>query len=45
MNNENDKQTDAKKDKPNEQMGLSVSGHLLIRDKDTGEELVKKRDN
>jgi len=35
-----------KKDsKPNEQMGLSVSGHLLIRDKETGQELVKKRDN
>ena len=39
-NNQQQKQTD----KPDEELGLSVSGHLLIRDKETGQELVKKRD-
>jgi putative hemolysin len=32
------------KDKPDDKAGLSVSGHLVIRDKETGQELVKKRD-
>lgn len=40
----NNEQQPKKEDKPNEQLGLSVSGHLLIRDKDTGQEIVKKRD-
>lgn len=30
-------------EQPNENMGLNVSGHILIRDKDTGEEIVNKR--
>lgn len=30
-------------EKPNENMGLNVSGHILIRDKDTGEEIINKR--
>jgi len=29
--------------KPNDHAGLSMSGHILIRDKDTGEELINKR--
>lgn len=29
--------------KPDDNMGLNVSGHILIRDKDTGQELVNKR--
>lgn len=29
--------------KPDDNMGINVSGHILIRDKDTGEELVNKR--
>ena len=29
--------------KPDENMGINVSGHILIRDKDTGKELVNKR--
>jgi len=29
--------------KPDDNMGLNVSGHILIRDKDTGEEIVNKR--
>lgn len=29
--------------KPDDQMGINVSGHILIRDKDTGQELVNKR--
>lgn len=28
---------------PDDNMGLNISGHILIRDKETGEELVKKR--
>jgi len=43
MNNKTDEQP--KKDtKPDEQLGLNVTSHLLIRDKETGQELVKKRD-
>mgnify|MGYP000885074978 CR=1 FL=1 len=29
--------------KPDDQMGLNVSGHILIRDKQTGQEIVNKR--
>jgi len=29
--------------KPDDKMGVNVSGHILIRDKETGEELVNKR--
>tara|TARA_R110001592_G_scaffold7953_6_gene43866 strand:+ start:142 stop:825 length:684 start_codon:yes stop_codon:yes gene_type:complete len=29
--------------KPDDNMGLNVSGHILIRDKDTGQEIVNKR--
>jgi len=29
--------------KPDDNMGLNVSGHILIRDKDTGQELINKR--
>lgn len=29
--------------KPDDNMGINVSGHILIRDKDTGQELVNKR--
>lgn len=29
--------------KPNEHAGLNMNGHILIRDKETGEELVNKR--
>lgn len=29
--------------RPDDNMGLNVSGHILIRDKDTGQELVNKR--
>ena len=28
---------------PNDHAGLSMSGHILIRDKETGEELINKR--
>lgn len=31
------------KDKPDENMGLNVTGHILIRDKDTGQTIVDKR--
>lgn len=31
------------KDKPDDTMGINVSGHILIRDKETGQELVNKR--
>ena len=36
---------DMKKDNDNivDEAGLNVSGHILIRDKETGEELVNKR--
>lgn len=32
-----------KDNKPDENMGINVSGHILIRDKETGKELVNKR--
>jgi hypothetical protein len=31
------------KSKPDDTLGLNVSGHILIRDKETGQELVNKR--
>lgn len=37
-----DKQT-PKKEKPDDTAGINISGHLVIRDKETGQELVKKR--
>jgi len=45
MNNSNDKaEIDMKNDKPiDEQAGIKMSGHILIRDVDTGEELINKR--
>lgn len=39
------KETTDKKEKPDDDMGISVSSHILIRDKDTGQELVNKRDS
>lgn len=45
-NNENS-QDDAKMNPtnsaPDDQMGINVSGHILIRDKETGQEIVNKR--
>lgn len=32
-----------KDNKPDEQLGLNVSSHLVIRDKETGQEFVKQR--
>lgn len=32
-----------KQTKPDDNMGLNVSGHIVIRDKETGQELVNKR--
>ena len=32
-----------KQNKPDDSMGLNVSGHIVIRDKETGQELVNKR--
>jgi hypothetical protein len=32
-----------KTSKPDDTASIDVSGHLVIRDKETGEELVKKR--
>lgn len=34
---------DNKINKPDDTVGLNVSGHILIKDKETGEELVNKR--
>ena len=34
---------DNKINKPDDPVGLNVSGHILIKDKETGEELVNKR--
>lgn len=31
--------------KPDDSMGINVSGHILIRDKDSGEELVNRRNS
>ncbi len=32
-----------KKEKPDDRAGLNIGGHLVIRDKNTGQELVRKR--
>ena len=40
MNSEKDTQSERK---PDDTAGLNMSGHILIRDKNTGEELVNKR--
>lgn len=45
---EQDKKQDIKEmksldKKPDENMGINISGHILIRDKETGEQLVNKR--
>lgn len=37
------KEAKPKNDKPDEQLGLNVSSHLVIRDKSTGQEYVKQR--
>lgn len=43
-NNKDQKDTmDHTKNKADDDIGLNVSGHILIRDKETGEELVNKR--
>ena len=34
---------DQKDLQPNENAGVHMNGHILIRDKETGEELVNKR--
>lgn len=45
--NMNDTQQDTEEvkntEQPNETVGLNMNGHILIRDKETGEELVNKR--
>lgn len=38
-----DKQEHEAKSKPDDDMGIHVSSHILIRDKDTGQEIVNKR--
>jgi hypothetical protein len=44
MSNDKLKETEKKpQDKPDDNLGLNVSGHILIRDKETGQELVNKR--
>ena len=45
MNENNDSQDDKtmEANKPDDNLGLNMSGHILIRDKETGEELVNKR--
>jgi len=46
MSDQQNKQDDKMEDKnrkPDDNMGLNVSGHILIRDKETGQELVNKR--
>lgn len=45
MSKEQLKETEKKPEttKPDDNMGMNVSGHILIRDKDTGQELVNKR--
>ena len=45
MSKDNLKETEKKPEtaKPDDNMGMNVSGHILIRDKDTGQELVNKR--
>ena len=43
--NDEDKNMNSNKDehKPDDQIGLNMSGHILIKDKETGEEIVNKR--
>jgi hypothetical protein len=43
MEESKDKMNEQKDLKPNEHAGLNMNGHILIRDKETGEELVNKR--
>jgi len=45
MSKDNLKENEKKPEttRPDDNMGLNVSGHILIRDKDTGQELVNKR--
>lgn len=31
--------------KPDDKLGINVGSHILIRDKETGKELVNKRDS
>ena len=40
--NDEDKNMNSNKDehKPDDQIGLNMSGHILIKDKETGEEIV-----
>jgi hypothetical protein len=44
-NIESEKQdsTKVKSEKPDDQLGLNMSGHVVIRDKETGTQLVNKR--
>ena len=34
-----------KPNKPDDSIGLNVSGHIVIRDKQSGQELINKRDS
>jgi hypothetical protein len=43
MEESKDKMNEQRDLKPNEHAGLNMNGHILIRDKETGEELVNKR--
>lgn len=49
INNDNSKDTKGNKDtmksttQPDDNLGINVSGHILIRDKESGQELVNKR--
>jgi ABC-type glycerol-3-phosphate transport system substrate-binding protein len=43
MEESKDKMKEQKDLKPNEHAGVNMNGHILIRDKETGEELVNKR--
>ena len=43
MEESKDKMNEQKDLQPNEHAGLNMNGHILIRDKETGEELVNKR--
>jgi len=39
----NDDKPDHPAEEPNEQLSVEISGHLLIRDVDTGEEIINQR--
>ena len=43
MEESKDKMNEQKDIQPNENAGVHMDGHILIRDKETGEELVNKR--